>query len=94
MDKAKEVRCKVMKNRIFVVRRGSVRLTQWHFITITMHACNLPAQQPREMTSLSMQTNDILMDLPSSREGEERLCFPEPGNQELNCQQESYHPII
>lgn len=53
----------------------------------------LPAQQPREMTSLGMQTNDILMDFPSSREGEERLCFPEPGNQELNCQQESYHPV-
>ena len=33
----KEVRSKVMKNRIFVVRRGSVRLNQWHFITITMH---------------------------------------------------------
>lgn len=37
MDKAKEVCSKVMKNQIFVVRRGSVRLNQWHFITITTH---------------------------------------------------------
>lgn len=69
-----------------------MRLNQWHFITATALPAILPEQRPREMTSLSMQTNDILMDLPP-RGKEERLYF-QSTNQELNCQQESYHPVI
>lgn len=95
MDKAKEVHSKVIKNRIFVVRRGKEGICEDQSVELHHHAltATLPSQRPREMTSLHMQNNDILMDFPSSREGEERRCLSEPRNQELNSQQASY-PVI
>lgn len=94
MDKAKEVHSKVIKNRIFVVRRGKEGIYEDQSLALHHHTltATLPAQRPRETTSLHMQNNDILMNFPSSRE--EKLCLPEPGNQELNCQQDSSHPVI
>lgn len=76
MDKAKEVHCKVIKNRIFVVqgeRSESLRMNQQH--VITKHQLQLYLHSNKRNDIVMHEDNDILMDFPSSREGEESSVF-------------------